>query len=281
MDGFTLAKKITEKYGKTFYFASRFLNKEKRKAAYAIYALCRISDESVDAKEGLLCQQDLALIKKKIDSAYNNASSTEPLLSAFQQTVNNYSVPKKYFDALLEGMRMDLEKNRYQTFEELYDYCYKVAGVVGLIMADIFGYSDQKAADHAINLGIAMQLTNILRDIKEDFGRGRIYLPLDEMQRFKVSEADISEHRVTGNFKALIRFQITRAREYYENGKQGIKMISDPNSRLIALAMAEIYAGILEIIEKNGYDIFGRRAYVSCPKKIVALLKILLKGEYR
>lgn len=280
MDGFLLAKAITKHHAKTFYFASRFLKKEKRSSAYTVYAICRISDEAVDGKQDSSALDNLAILQQKIDSAYKNAPLADSLLSAFQQSINKYHIPKKYFDALIEGMHMDLYKNRYKNFEELYDYCYKVAGVVGLIMLEIFGYTDPKATDYAISLGVAMQLTNILRDVKEDFNRNRIYLPENEMQRFQVSKNDISRSQINENFKALMKFQIARSREYYEKAKQGIKMLDDLNSRFVVCAMADIYSGILNSIEKNDFDVFTRRACVSTPRKIIAVLKIIFKGKY-
>ena len=281
MDGVIQAREITRKYGKSFYFASHFLDNEKKTAAYAVYAICRISDESVDDRKNSRNLENLTLIEQKISSAYQNAPLNDPLSAAFQQTINKYRIPKKYFDVLLEGMRMDLYKSRYDNFKELYDYCYKVAGVVGLIMLEIFGYTDPRAADHAVDLGIAMQLTNILRDIKEDFDRDRIYLPKDEMQRFEISQADISDSLNNDNFKAFIKFQIARSREYYKKAKQGIKMLADLNSRLVVLAMADIYSGILASIEKNNYNVFTKRACVSVPRKIIAVSKILLQREYQ
>jgi len=280
MEGLLLAKAITKQHAKTFYFASRFLKKEKRFSAYAVYAICRISDEAVDSKQDSSALDNLAILQQKIDSAYKNAPLADSLLLAFQQSINKYHIPKKYFDALIKGMHMDLYKNRYKNFEELYDYCYKVAGVVGLAMLEIFGYTDPKATDYAISLGVAMQLTNILRDIKEDFNRNRIYLPGDEMQRFQVSESDISRSQINENFKALMKFQIARSREYYEKAKQGIKMLDDLNSRFVVCAMADIYSGILNSIEKNDFDVFTRRACVSIPRKIIAVLNIIFKGEY-
>lgn len=280
MEGLLLAEAITKLHAKTFYFASRFLKKEKRSAAYAVYAICRISDEAVDGKQGPLALGSLDILQQKINSVYKNAPPADSLLLAFQQSINKYHIPKKYFDALIEGMHMDLYKNRYKNFEELYDYCYKAAGVVGLIMLEIFGYTDPKAADYAINLGVAMQLTNILRDIKEDFDRNRIYLPEDEMRRFQVSENDIFGSQINENFKALMKFQIARSREYYEKAEQGIKMLGDLNSRFVACAMAGIYSGILNSIEKNDFDVFSRRACVSTPGKIIAVLKIIFKGKY-
>jgi 15-cis-phytoene synthase len=281
MDGFKLAKGITAKYGKTFYFASRFLKKEKQLAAYTVYAICRISDEAVDTSQKQLPSESLIALEQEIKSAYQNIRQMNSLLGAFQQTINKYAIPKQYFDFLIDGMRMDLHKARYKNFEELYDYCFKVAGAVGLIMIKIFGYTGPEAIDSAVNLGIAMQLTNILRDIKEDFNRGRIYLPEDEMRRFGVTESQISKSIINDNFKELMKFQIARSREYYANAYKGIKSLSELNSRLVVTAMAEIYAGILKEIEKNNYDIFSRRACVNTPKKISSVLKIVLNNRCR
>lgn len=281
MDGCQLAQTITKKYAKTFYFASRFLKRDKRNAAYAVYALCRISDEAVDAKENTQPGQSLKMLKEIIGSAYGSLALENTLLEAFRETVNKYGIPKKYFDELIAGMDMDLSVNRYKNFAELYEYCYRVAGVVGLIMLQIFGYEDLRAQNYAVDLGIAMQLTNILRDVKEDFLRGRIYLPEDEMGRFGVTQADISAGRLNDNFKKLLKFQVARARQYYANSKPGIKMISDPGSRFVTCAMADIYSGILNSIEKNSYDIFSKRARVGLSGKISAVFKIMLKGEYR
>ena len=281
MDGFLLARAITKQHAKTFYFASRFLKTDKRNAAYAVYAICRISDETVDNAASSSSEQSLAKLEKNIADVYNQAALDNAILSALRQTVEKYKIPQEYFRELIAGMYLDLRKNRYKNFAELSDYCYKVAGVVSLTMLQIFGYKDQKAKDYAVDLGIAMQLTNILRDIKEDFGRGRIYLPEDGMSRFGVTETDICEGRANDNFKALLKFYISRAREYYANYKSGIKMIDDANSRFVVCAMADIYSGILDSIEKNNYDIFSRRAHVGILGKITAVLKIILKGEYR
>lgn len=281
MDGFRIAQSITKKYAKTFYFASLFLKEEKRKAAYAVYAVCRMNDESVDNPIGAFPEQVLKKLGKDISAAYKGAVLDNPVLTAFRQTIEKYKIPHEYFNDLIAAMYMDLTKNRYQNFSELYDYCYKAAGVVGLTMLQIFGYKDQKARDYAVKLGVAMQLTNILRDIREDFARGRIYLPQDEMARFGVSENDISEGRVDKKIKALFKFQIERARQYYADSKHGIPMLNDANSRFVVLAMSEIYSGILNDIEKRNYDVFSQRAHVNLLGKINTVLKIIWHGQYR
>lgn len=277
--GFIEAEKITRKFGETFYFASRFLPREKRYATYAIYAVCRIGDEAVDNADNTTKSEDLSSIKEDIDSVYNNTLPENCLLLAFKQSVDKYKIPKEYFDDLIDGMHMDLSKTRYENFEELYSYCYKVAGVVGLLMLKIF-QEEQETQEYAVNLGIAMQLTNILRDVKEDFLKGRIYLPQEEMRKFAVSESEISSEKINENFKQFLMFQICRAREYYAKSSPGIAMIRDSRSRLVILVMKNLYCAILNSIERNNYDIFSKRAQVNTTRKAAITLKTLLRGTF-
>lgn len=278
--GFARAKEITKKYAKTYYFASLFLPKAKRDVAYAAYAICRIGDESVDNSPPAEVADNLIKLKSSIELVYSGAQLNDSLLLAFQEAVFKYQIPKEYFAQVVEGMYMDLTISRYKNFQELYTYCYRVAGVVGLIMLKIFGCSDKRAEAYAVNLGIAMQLTNITRDIKEDFQKGRIYLPQDEMRHYGVLENLISEGRIDENFKALLKFQIKRSRDYYTNSQLGINMIGDSRSRFVAYAIKDIYANILDAIEKNNYDIFSKRAHVNTIEKIGIALKIFLKREF-
>ncbi|MFA5350469.1 MAG: phytoene/squalene synthase family protein [Candidatus Omnitrophota bacterium] len=278
--GFQEAKKITKKFAKTFYTASLFLPEEKKYASYAVYAICRLSDEAVD---DLACsdrEKSLQRLESKISASYTEKHFEEPLLAAFSQTVNKYKIPGEYFASLIKGMRMDLELKRYASFTLLYEYCYRVAGVVGLIMLKIFGYKNSSAEENAIKLGVAMQLTNILRDINEDLGRGRIYLPLDEMAKFNITERQLSEGRINKNLKDFLRFQISRCRKFYSDSLEGVKLINSPFCRFVVLCMKEIYAGILEKIEENNYNVFTVRAHVSKLRKIMIILKILLERKY-
>ncbi len=277
-DGYRQAQAITKKYATTFYFASHFLSKEKRLAAYAIYAICRLTDESVDSPSPLTANE-LQNTAKRISDAYSQSNSADPICLAFRETIHKYKIPKEYFDELIAGMYMDLDKNRYSNFNELYQYCYRVAGVVGLIMLHIFGFKDQRAKNYAINLGIAMQLTNILRDIKEDLLRGRIYLPHDEMLAYGISEMQFSEGTIDDTWKAFMQFQIGRAKKYYAQSSEGINLITDRKSRFVTRAMKEIYAGILDKIIKNHYDCLNKRAYVSILGKVIIILKIILKNK--
>jgi 15-cis-phytoene synthase len=277
--GFKQARAITKKFAKTFYFASRFLPKEKRLAAYTVYAICRLSDETVDNNAAQNSEAALAKLEHTITQAYSDEPLSETLTLAFRATLRKFSIPKEYFDELLQGMRMDLRKTRYATFEELYAYCYKVAGVVGLIMLHIFGFKNAEAKQHAIELGIAMQLTNILRDIKEDLQRGRIYLPLDEMQRFQICESKLSCGQIDDRLRALLKFQIARAKQYYEAGEKGIPLIEEAKSRLVTRIMSVLYAGILNEIERCDFNVFTQRAHVPFIKKVAYAARVISKGQ--
>jgi len=277
--GFKEAEKITKKFAKTFYLSSLFLPKAKRNASYAIYAICRLSDESVDNISSGQAQR-LKTLEQSIACAYSNSNTDEPLLAAFSKTVKDYNIPKEYFDELIKGIHMDLEIKNYPDYKSLYIYCYRVAGVIGLIMIRIFGYKNRAAEDYAVKLGIAMQLNNILRDIKEDASLGRIYLPADEMARFDVSEIQLAKGMINEPLKNLLRFQIDRCRKFYDESLEGIKLIDNRISRFVILTMKEIYSGILDEIQKNNYDVFTKRAIVSRLRKIRIVFKILLEKKY-
>jgi len=276
--GYTEAKKITRHFAKTFYTASLFLSKEKRRASYAIYAICRISDEAVDNPLNYTPAKDLDTVKNNIESAYSPKTSDTPLLLSFQETIQKYKIPKTLFLNLIEGMEMDITKTRYENFNQLYEYCYKAAGVVGLIMLEIFGYADPSAKDYAVKLGIAMQLTNILRDVKEDAQRNRIYLPLDEMKDYGLSVEDIINEGISPKFINFMNKQIARAREYYSLSQTGINLISDKKAAFVTGLMKNMYSQILNEIEENNCDVFSKRAHLNNFKKIYVIFAALING---
>ncbi len=278
--GFEEARKITRHFAKTFYLASLFLPKKTRDAAYSVYAICRISDESVDSFESSLSSQNLDEIRQRIDSAYSKDALKDKLLLSFRQTVDTYQIPKEYFYDLLDGMRMDLTKDRYNDCEELNNYCYKVAGVIGLIMLKIFRCPDTPAKKFAIELGIAMQMTNILRDIDEDFRRGRIYIPASCLDRFQVTEEELARREVNANFRRMLEYLIAKTKRGYREAGAGVKFIRGFRQKLVVIAMKEMYSGILDEIRNNNYDVFSRRANVKFLNKWRIILKILLKGQY-
>lgn len=272
--GYLKAAKVTKRYASTFFYSSLFLSPQARNAAYSIYCICRLSDEATDKDASLI---ELSTAKRNIELVYNGKDTNMAVLMAFKETVEKYSIPRYYFDELIEGMYMDFRKNRYNDFAELKEYCYRVAGVVGLMMLKVFGCNDYEAQKYAVNLGIAMQLTNILRDIKEDYRRGRIYLPQEEMLSCGVSEDDIKNCLVTPGFKLLLKSQIKRARQFYLDSEPGLKMIADKRSRFVAAIMKEVYSGILDEIEKNNYDVFSKRAFVGFGSKLIRTLKVMAR----
>jgi 15-cis-phytoene synthase len=277
--GFQLAKEITKKNAKSFYFASLFLDKYRKKSAYSIYAICRISDDSVDNNYENR-KKLLKIIEKQINFAYLKKPLNSPLLISFQKIIFQFAIPQKYFNELIEGMKMDLKKNNYKDFKELHNYCYKVAGVVGLIMLSLFKANKATTRESAIKLGIAMQLTNILRDIKEDYQKGRIYLPEIEQKRFNLDGCCFEKEINDNNFQDFMKFQIKRARNYYNQAEKGIRFIPSIRCRLTIYFMKNIYAAILDKIEKNNYNVFVKRAHTSYLEKILISLSTLFKLKY-
>jgi len=184
-----------------------------------------------------------------------------------------FSIPAAYFDEIIQGVEMDLVQSRYQTWEELRDYCYKVASVVGLICIEIFGYSDPAARDYAVDLGLAMQLTNILRDVKEDAERDRIYIPLDDMATFGYSEAELQRGLVNDSFKRLMAFEADRARGYFESGKRLIPLLSS-ESRACPSVLHGLYSAVLDRIESSGYRVFDGRIGLSTAEKLLITVRI-------
>lgn len=274
--GFSQAKILTRQFAKTFYFTSFFLPKKKRLASYCVYAICRISDESVDGdhKEK---EKELNTVENNIKKAYGQDSINDPLLIAFRKTIYTYDIPQIYFQELIDGMRMDITKTRYKNFHELYCYCYKVAGVIGLIMLKIFGCRSVIARQYAVDLGLALQLTNILRDIKEDLDRGRLYLPQDELALQGITEESIKAYRIDDNFKRMMQIQIHRARFYYAQADYGIELIKDLRSRFVAFLIGKLYAMILDEIERNNFNIYHKKVRVAHLKRISIFPALLLQ----
>jgi len=272
-------RSITRHHAKTFYMATRFLPNHKQRGIFAIYSLCRYIDDLVDEAEDLLekqalTQQDiewkLESWKQKLRDTYEGRSHDNDILIAFSDVLKRYHIPIEMPFELMEGVCMDLFKNRYETFEELYDYSFKVASIVGLMTSQVFGYQKKEALGYAVDLGIAMQLTNILRDVGEDLDRNRIYLPQEDLRRFDVSEEDLFQHRINDRVTALLNFQIERTRRYYNRSDKGLSLLS-ADSRLPVYLARENYSRILDKIEENEYNVFAKRAYLNTTEKLSIL----------
>lgn len=280
-ENYEQCKAYTRHHAASFYFSSHVLLPEKRKAAYAVYAVCRFADELADNAAALndpaQAWRRLADLRNQIHYAYMNSPLMSPKLLAFRDTVFRYGIPRDYFLDLLRGVAMDLEKRRYETFAELKEYCYCVASVVGLMMAKVLGVTDEAALDHAKDLGMAMQLTNIVRDIGEDYSRGRVYIPREELKRFNYSEGELAQGLVNEQFVDLMKFQIERARAYYRSGELGIEQLPNDGSRFCVRLMSGTYSRILDAIERNRYNVFSTRVYVPALTKTRIALKALLR----
>lgn len=270
-ENFERCRRYTKHYAKTFYFASHVLPGRKRRAAYAVYAFCRYVDDIADSGQLSVSQarQMLDDVREQLRRVYAGSPRMDERLLAFRHTVLEYRIPQEHFLDLLRGVEMDLENRRFQTFAALKDYCYCVACTVGLVMTHIFGVSDRSAYRRAEDLGIAMQLTNILRDVGEDYRRSRIYLPEDEMAYFGYSEKDLARGTINDEFIALMRYQIARARNYYRSADYGIPFLTADGSQFCVRLMRRLYAAILDQIERNGYNVFTRRACVPSWKKVL------------
>lgn len=281
---YAFCREITRRHAKTFYLAIRFLPNEKQRSIFALYSLCRQLDDLVDEAESrenrghtvYSVRKTLENWKRRLVRIDRISKGDHHILLAFSDVMRRFKIPLELPLQLLTGVGTDLQKKRYENFGELYEYSYRVASVVGLMCCEIFGYRTPEAREYAIDLGIAMQLTNILRDIGEDLQRNRIYLPRDEMGRFGVTEDDLFAHRLNDRFRSLMNWQINRARFYYRRSELGIPMLSS-DSRLPVYLARYNYSRILEKIEEIDYRVFEQRAFLNCTEKLSILPGILCR----
>ena len=268
------AEAITAEHSKSFYFASQLLPEEKRSAVRALYAFCRNVDDIVDENSVKDRNFELDYWRRIVRNA--SASDDDLVAAAWVDTLTRYSIPRHYALQLIDGVARDLAQTRYQTFNELATYCYGVASTVGLMSMYIIGFKNEAAVSYAIKLGVALQMTNILRDVGEDYQRGRIYLPRDEMIFYGIRESDIAEGKVDNHWRQFMRFQIQRTRDLYEESWPGIKLL-EPQGRFAIGAASVLYNGILDEIEKNDYDVFSRRASLSLSGKLKRVPTLWMK----
>jgi phytoene synthase len=264
-------RRLTQESGSSFYYPLLFLPKKKREALYAIYAFCRHSDDIVDeSRDPVEARKNLDAWREELERAYGGTPH-HPISRQLQNMLPDYSIPKNYFEQLILGMEMDLLPRRYENFEELYLYCYRVASVVGLACIEVFGYSHPQVKEYAIAQGVAFQLTNIVRDLREDMERDRIYLPQDEMKRFGYSEADLFRMDYNDAFIALMRHQCERAKGYYRKAASLLWKPDRPNL-VVSEIMRSIYEGILLKIEANRYNVFQTRISLTASRKLFLAL---------
>ncbi len=283
--------RLTNARATNFYYSFVFLTREKREAIEAVYAFARRGDDLVDGNlTSDQAKSEIFGYRAILDACYSDIGDrgAEPPndvreLHALSEAVKRFNIPRQYFEDLIAGFAMDLETGdgpvRYATFEELARYCYHVAGSIGLISIAIFGYRDPRARDYALNLGTALQLVNILRDVQSDARRGRIYLPGEDLKRFGVEPADISANRYSDSFAKLMQFEDARARDYFDRARQNLAR-EDRRSMVAAEIMAAIYWRILARIEARRHNVFGERVRLSRPQKFWTALSVYLGLEW-
>jgi phytoene synthase len=290
-NAYELCRQMTAKYAKTFYLGTLLMSEAKRKAIWAIYAWCRRTDELVDgATAAITTPETLDRWEKQLESVFAGQPIDDSDV-ALADTLQRFPMDIQPFRDMIAGQRMDLYRSRYETFDELNLYCYRVAGTVGLMSTAVMGVDRGEnsapwncnqdtyiPAEEAIALGIANQLTNILRDVGEDAKRGRIYLPLEELALFNYTEEDLMNGVVDDRWQELMRFQIQRARKFYVQAEKGISNLI-PDARWPVWAALMLYSQILDAIERNQYDVFNQRAYVPTPQKLLSLPVAWLRAQ--
>ncbi len=265
--------RVARTRAKNFYYSFVLLSTQQRKAMCAIYAFMRYCDDLSDEPGASKTAVDGW--RADLEEALQGRFTDHPVWPAFHHTVRRFGIPHEYFRQMIDGISSDLEPRRLETFDELYHYCYQVASVVGLTIIHIFGFDTRSALPLAEKCGVAFQLTNILRDIREDAERGRIYLPAEDLRRFGVTDADLSSGNRSPAFLELMRFEAARARAYYNESQPLLELIH-PRSRSSLWALIAIYSRLLERIEGKNYDVFSRRVRLTLFEKSWIVLKAMV-----
>jgi|WetSurMetagenome_2_1015567.scaffolds.fasta_scaffold30398_3 15-cis-phytoene synthase len=271
------ARKIVKKSKTNFMYSTIFLGKEKQEALRIIYSFCRHSDDIVDDEHSDLNEKKSNLENWRAEflkSLENN--SKIKILNDLKDVIDTFKINPQIFLDLIKGMEIDLQKSRYKTFEDLKQYCYYAASTVGLMTIEVFGYKDSAIKEYAINLGIALQLTNIIRDVKKDSLKGRIYIPLDDLEKFNYSEQEIIESKYNENFAELMKYECDRARMFYKKANSYL-VRSEKGRMLSARIMEHIYYRLLKKIEKKKYNVFDNYIRISKSKKLFLAYAVFLK----
>lgn len=269
------SRNIQKKYGASYYFSTLFFPKKIREATFSLYAFVREADEIVDSNEHLSSDKKYSLLEKYQQSFFNTEKSENTSIELFKVTKKEYLIPSDYISSFIDAMKQDCKKTRYTTYDELRDYMYGSATVVGYMMCHIIGYKEP-ALIYARKLAEAMQMTNFLRDIREDYEkRDRIYIPNEDLVMHGLTEDDIKSMRINDNFKKMMVYEISRARKLYKEADEGIALLNKDGRFPVRLS-SRLYEAILDEIEKSNYDIFAKRHRVSKIKKIIILLRTLI-----
>ena len=267
MDPFEYCQQKAAASGSSFYYSFLFLPQPRRRAIMALYAFCREVDDVVDeTHDASLAQTKLEWWRKETAAIYAG-TPTHPVGLALKEVIKDFNLPKEQLLEIIDGMEMDLQQTRYLDFKALHLYCYRVASVVGLLAAEIFGYTDRQTQKYAHDLGLAFQLTNIIRDVGEDARRGRIYLPIEDLQKFNVPAKQILDAKYDDNFRALMEFQIERAEKYYEQAFAQLPAV-DRKTQRPGLVMAAIYRTLLREIRADECRVLTYRTALTPLRKM-------------
>jgi phytoene synthase len=271
------AEAVARKRARNFYYSFIILPPEKRRAFCAVYAFMRYCDDISDGNAGIENKREmLRRWRAHLDAALSGNFGDHPILPAFSHTLLNFSIPGQYFHWIIDGAEMDLTATHYETFDDLYKYCFHVASAVGFVCLQIFGFTEERAREYAERCGIAFQLTNILRDIKEDAEMGRIYLPAEDLRRFNYTPEDLRKGVRDERFINLMSLEAGRAQEYYAQARNLIPLV-DETSRPALWAMIEIYSRLLDKIVQRRYDVFQNPIHLSKAVKSSIVLKALAR----
>ncbi len=266
--------KLTQRSRSNFYYAFLFLPREQREALEAVYAYCRLVDDVVDEEAPVeIKREGIARWRRELDGVFstNGHRPSHPVASRLREATRHFPIRREDLEGVIDGCEMDISVSRYEDWSQLYQYCYRVASCVGLMCIEIFGYSSPRARDYAVDLGVALQLTNILRDVAEDARRGRIYLPQDELRAFGVSEDDLRAGRRTPAFLRLMRHNAARARSHYLRARAAIGA-GEKRQLVIAEIMGDIYYKLLTTLEDSDFDVFSGKVSVGRRQKMAIAL---------
>lgn len=271
--------RLTRASGSNFYYSFLFLPKSQREAIHAVYAFCREVDDSVDsAASPDEAARRVAFWRAELAAACEGGAPGHPITISLASHLKSHPIRRRDLEEIIEGVAMDIRPGRYRTFDELRGYCYRVASAVGLVCIEIFGYTDPAARDYAVTLGLAFQMTNILRDVRSDAERGRVYLPLDDMERFGCREEDLLAKRPSARFRELMAFEAARARSLFAEAKRLLPE-RDRGSLFAAEIMGGIYEALLDKIERRGYDVLAGKIGLTRPHKLLIATRVYLKSR--
>ena len=278
MNAGQFVSRLTRRSRSNFFYAFLCLPRPQREAIYAVYAFCRIVDDAVDlGRDREEQQKELERWRDELARVYDGVP-THPAAERLQEAVRTFPIPRATLLEIIAGVEMDLEQSSYETFDDLYPYCYRVASAVGLCCIEIFGYSDPAAREYAVNLGVALQLTNILRDVQADARAGRVYLPQEDLRRFRVTGDDLASGRYTPAFVELMQWQAARAHRYYDQAWACLPP-ADARRLFAAEIMGRTYFALLAEIESRNFHVFGDRVALPTSRRVWIALACLLRSR--